>query len=324
MTEQGTGEYKFGIWCRRVLLIFVSLFLVVLIGDFAYSRWVNRRLARWESEQVYDDQGVRQGCQAFSKGEGEQAVLFVHGINDSPRLWDGYADHLSQQGYTCRAMRLPGFATRNQDYAEATLDEWVVAVGKEIDLLAKDHERIHVVAHSLGAAVCVRFESMKPGTLASLNLLAPLVEVSNRKSPVLPTRYWYQFGRVALIFTNTTYNPFGPAVNDPDSRDYPWRVDFTPRTVIDETFRLARENRGRAAQLKSPLFVAISENDDVVDADAARRFYDATQLENKAWCDANKSAHLLPLDLDRDHILKSMLEFWSQLEKQSGEETEVQ
>ena len=66
--------------CRVFLLTLTSIYIVLLVGDFAYSCWVTLQIKAWESKQVYDEQGVRDGCQAYNRGEGDDAVLLVHEI----------------------------------------------------------------------------------------------------------------------------------------------------------------------------------------------------------------------------------------------------
>jgi len=61
-----------------------ALVLLWLAGDFVYSRIVLHRLARAERATRRDAEGVREGCRAYSAGDGEVALLLVHGFNDCP------------------------------------------------------------------------------------------------------------------------------------------------------------------------------------------------------------------------------------------------
>src|SRR5687768_5379807 len=96
------------------ILVFVGVWL---LGDFLYSRIIAWRVARWETTIERHPNGVRVGCEDFTVGSGETALLLVHGINDSPAMWRKMAPRLAEQGFTCRAMRLPGFAMPLKDYA---------------------------------------------------------------------------------------------------------------------------------------------------------------------------------------------------------------
>lgn len=302
-------KIRWGACLRGVLALCTTLYALVLVGDFGYSCWVSQKIAKWESQQAYDEQQVRVGCQAYSRGEGQDAVLLVHGFNDCPRLWDSIVEELVQQGYHCRAMRLPGFAMPNDEYAKATLEEWVNAIREEADALRKKHDRVHLVAHSLGSAISIDCETQHPGTFDSMSLLAPLIAVSDARSPVLTTRQWEVVGRSLLIFTQSTYNPFPPDIQDPQAVEYPWQVPGTPRSVIAQTLQVSDKIRPLASELDLPVMIVASRLDRVVDYDEARRFYERVKSE-KFWMEANQSGHLVPMDQDRSKIVEAMVAFW--------------
>ena len=315
-------KIRWGVWLRSALLICTTLYALVLVGDFGYSCWVSQKIAAWESQQKYNAQNVRVGCEAYHRGAGEDAVLLVHGFNDCPRLWDSYVEELVKQGYHCRAMRLPGFAMPNEEYAKATLEEWVEAVREEAQALRESHGRVHLVAHSLGSAISLDCELQHPGTFDSMNLLAPLIAVSNARSPVLTTRQWQVVGRSLLIFTQSTYNPFPPDIKDPNAGDYPWRVPGTPRSVIAQTLQVSDKVRSLAGELKLPIMIVASEQDLVVDYDEARTFYDQVKSK-KLWMAANESGHLIPIDQQRSEIVQALVAFWKQavVESEAAPET---
>ena len=298
--------------CCVFLLTLTSIYIVLLVGDFAYSCWVTRQITAWESKQVYDEQGVRDGCQAYNRGEGDDAVLLVHGFNNSPRLWDFIAQELAEQGYHCRAMRLPGFAMTNEQYARSTIEDWIEAVQEEVATLKASHGRVHLVAHSLGAAISLVCETQKPGTFDSMSLVAPLISVSNARSPILTTRQWQWVSRLLLVFTHSTFNPFPPDIKDPNAEDYPWGVPATPRSVSAQTLQLAKQIRPLADEITVPVLMVASRQDLVVDFEASKRFFEEISTE-KRWVEAIQSGHLVPLDLDRGEIVERLVGFWGEL-----------
>src|SRR6202011_3451084 len=74
---------------QRVMLPYVIAAVIAvpvlwLCGDLLHSllmRWLDRR---WEARIERDPEGVRVGCREFVLGDGEDAVLLVHGYGDSP------------------------------------------------------------------------------------------------------------------------------------------------------------------------------------------------------------------------------------------------
>ena len=80
--------------------------MLTVIGDVVYSCSVGAGYREWNSKVRRDPDGVREGCREFTLGEGETAVLMVHGFGASPAVWRKMAASLAAEDFTCRAMRL--------------------------------------------------------------------------------------------------------------------------------------------------------------------------------------------------------------------------
>ena len=297
---------------KRMTITLVTLFglaCVWLSGDFIYSLIVANRVKEWESSIERDRDGVQKGCQAYTIGGGETAVLLVHGINDSPQCYHKMAPALAEEGFTCRVMRLPGFALPNDRYAQATKEEWLAAVDREIRSLRQDHRRVAVVAHSLGGAVTIAHLLENPDALDAVVLLAPAVNVSNRRSPLLSTRAWHEFAKRSLPFTRVTSSPFSNDCRDTAAGEYPGRTTFTPLAVAEETFQLIDANRGRAAQFKTPLMMVLAKDDQVIDWQAAEQFYQQAPSTPKTIRFMDDCGHAIPVDHGWESLTREIAAF---------------
>lgn len=291
---------------RRMIQALLTVVALWLAGDFVYSRVIQWRIGRWEAGLPRDADGIREGCRPFTIGPAARdapAVLLIHGINDSPACFRDMAPRLAARGICCRAMLLPGFAISTERYAQADRHQWLAAVGDELRDLRQRHERVGVAAHSLGGAIAVRFlldQLDRPAAqripVDKLVLLAPAIEVSSARSPVLSTRAWHRIANHLLLFTQVTESPFGLDAVALDERDYPFRTPFTPRRIVDETFALIDLNAGQAPRLQVPLLLAVSRDDHVIDWEAAERFYEAYGSPTKQVYYADPAGHALTLD----------------------------
>lgn len=281
---------------KLLLLIVLTLVVLWLWGDFVHSRIVAGQLRKFEASIKRDENGVREGCQAYTIGDGETALLLVHGINDSPKVYQDMAPLLAQEGFTCRAMRLPRFATPLQEYAKTNRREWIDAVGTEVEQLRKSHQRVCIIAHSLGGAITINYVLKNSGAVDAVVLLAPAVEVNNERSKLLSAEGWHNVGKRLLAFTWFTKSPYENDIHDPEKRDYPWRTRFTPISVFEETFRLLEENRGRADEFNVPLMMCLSKDDKVVDWQAAQQFYEDAASSTKEIYFVDDAGHVLPID----------------------------
>jgi carboxylesterase len=279
-----------------VPLIVLGVCFVWISGDLGYSLFVAHRLAQREASIDRDRDGVEAGCRSYTVGSGDTALLLIHGINSSPACFHRMAPVLADAGFTCRVMRLPGFAEPIDRYAAATREDWLAAVRREVESLRRDHDHVALIGHSLGGAVALATALDAPQSIDALILLAPAIEVSNRRSPLLSPRVWHQFGRQALWFTTVTYSPFEGACHDPEGEQYPGYTRFTPVAVADQTFQLIDSNRGRARDLRGPLLLILTKDDLVVDWQASQRLYDQAGSAPKELCFLENSGHAIPVD----------------------------
>ena len=293
---------------KIALLVLLGLAVLWVSGDWIYSCVVAHRIKKWEASVERDDGGVEKGCREYTIGSDETAVLLIHGINDSPACYRRMAPVLAEEGFTCRVMRLPGFAEPIEHYAQVTKEQWLAAVKGEVQSLRQDHGRVAIVAHSLGGAVTIAYLLEDPAAVDAVVLLAPAIEVSDCRSPLLSARAWHEIGRRLLWFTTTTSSPFPNDCHDASEREYPGRTVFVPTTVVDQTFELLDNNRGRAAEFRTPLIMVLSKDDQVVDWEAAEQFYREASSE-KSIRFMEKSGHVIPLDYGWEDLTGEIVEF---------------
>lgn len=298
-------------------MAFVVLLAVAVLWiatDFAYSRIVFWQLERYEKSLSWDEQGVRRGEDAFREGEGDTAILFVHGINFSPIAFRHWGPELARRGFAVRAMRLPGFAMPVRKYAEFKYPQWVTAVDREVNALAAVHHRVVIAAHSLGAAVVIRYLLESPVRVAGVVLVAPAVEVSNARSPFLPTRFWHEFAKRATYFSRVVLSPFEYDVRDRDVIGTIPAKQFTPRAIVDETFTLIDQNRGQARNIHVPLLMIVSSEDQVISTPAAVAYFHDWGSDQKTLQIQEQSGHMIPLDFGWQKGASAIETFAHQLE----------
>lgn len=290
----------------------LAVYLLVLAGDFVYWRVVSHRLAAWEASVQRDSEGVLVGCREYATGSGDDAILLIHGINASPHEYRKMAPELSRRGYHCRVMRLPHFAEPTARYALGNARSWRDAVEGEVAALrAAGYHRVFVVAHSLGGAIAISWLLAKnTPPVDGIALLAPAVEVSNARSFLLSVETWHRIARRLLVFTNVTESPYSNDTLDERERDYPQRVRFLPRQVLDATFQLIDANRHRAGEFHVPLITFVATQDQVVDSDAARRFHQQTRGAPKQLVELPRSGHNIAVDYQWQEVTQEIDAFF--------------
>jgi carboxylesterase len=305
----GAGHRPPRRWRRWVLLGLLLAVGLVGLGDVIYSRVVASRLACWEATVARDPDGVRVGCREHTVGSGAPALLLVHGFGDSPAVYDQLAPALAAAGFTCRVMRLPGFAMPMADYAATSLAAWRGAFAAELQALRAGHEHIWVVGHSLGGAIAIDHLLEHPEAADGVVLLAPLLGVSGERSPVLSPRAWYEVSRYLLHATTVTETPYAIDATDPAALAYPYRDRFVPRAVYDSLFALTDHLEGQASRFRTPVLLVLARRDEVVDNVVAEAFLEEAAAPRRKLVVLEESGHAIPLDGERDRVVQAILAF---------------
>jgi carboxylesterase len=303
------------------LLLVAAVPVIWVGGDVVYSLLMKRRYARWEAGIERDADGVRRGCREYSVGEGDTAILLIHGFADAPTLYQRMAPALADKGFRCRVMRLPHFAMPMDDYRRTDAAQWREAVRLELLELRRHHARVIVVAHSLGAAVAVDYLADDPAAADAAVLLAPLLAVSDRRSPLLSPGAWQWIFDHTLVFTDCVGMLFSPNLRDQEALPLMKTDAFVPRVVYRELMRLIRRNRDRAEAFRLPLFMALGEHDEVVDNRVAQRFYKACTAGTKRLRHMAGAAHVLPVDSGWQLLTEDVVAFIRELPQSAANTT---
>lgn len=285
-----------------------------LTGDFVYSLVTASRLLARESQIQRGSDGVQIGCEARTLAGGPIGLLLVHGFNDSPRAFRKIAPVLNQQGFTVRLVRLPGFAEPVANAEKYHCEDWIDEVVRVATDMRKSCERIVLAGHSLGGAVAIASVLGSPETFDGLILIAPALDVSNDRSPILPARWWQAVGQRLFLFTRYYESPFDRNdARDPAERNPEYKSPFSPRSHTIESFRLMDSIRPRAAEIGLPVLMILTRDDRVVDWLAAERFFYRMRSGYREIRFFDTSGHALTVDYDWRKVTSAMGDFASKV-----------
>ena len=184
----------------------------------------------------------------------EKAVLFVHGINATPRFFDEYAAALPVE-VTVHNLLLPGHGGSVRDFGRHDAREWEACVRSSLDVLRESHEQVYIVAHSLGTLLSIREAVRDDRKIAGLLLLCVPLRIWSR-----PTAWWGKLakglgGKAAEEELRTCYG------TEVDWRI--WRyIGWIPRYL--ELFKLSKETRQMIVRLNVPTVAFMAGKDEQV------------------------------------------------------------
>jgi carboxylesterase len=269
--------------------------LAYFAGGFLYSFVVNRRVAAWELTIERNADGVRLDSLDYQVGDGDPVLLLIHGFGDSPVVYKDMSQELARRGFTCRAIRLPGFAERPEAFAEMTWHAWVDRIQDEVKAIKKDGRPVWLVSHSLGGAATLKYAS-DHDDIEGVISMAPLIEVSNERSPMVAPKTWFDVLTTSLPFITIVENPFPRDLHREPPEWDPGHDHFFSVNVFDELFKLMDEVRAGARRISCPLLLILSPSDAVVDPDAARSFLAETSAIPAEIIMAENSGHVIQMD----------------------------
>jgi alpha-beta hydrolase superfamily lysophospholipase len=296
-------------WYGYAVAAVIVIVALWLVGDFLHALVVRLWNARWEKRIERDAEGVRAGCREGTLGEGDTALLLVHGYGESPSVWRRMAPALAASGFTVRTLRLPGHGLPMAQYRRTDSIQWREAVRQALAEMRPRYTRVVVVAHSMGCAAALDGLVDRQDVADGLVLMAPLIDVGRRRSPLLHPRTWFRLLDSLLLFTDRIVTIFPPDLHDRAAHALVREDRFVPRVVHRELFAVVARNRDRAKAFHLPLLMVLARDDLVVDVQAAGRFFADYAGAPKRLQMLTGVGHMLPFDYGWDKIVDEIARF---------------
>lgn len=186
------------------------------------------------------------------KSNGE-AILFVHGLGDSPWTFRDIGRELARNGYLVRAILLPGNGTKPADMLDTDYEDWRKTVEAQLNLLSKSSKRVWLGGFSTGCNLVTKLAFERP-EVKGLVLFSPAFEIQTEMIAFIP---------LINLFTDWYKEP------DNDTQGVaPFRYETVPLEAI-EAFRQSMVNVQESMKDKTyskPVIVMMTEHDSVINA----------------------------------------------------------
>jgi pimeloyl-ACP methyl ester carboxylesterase len=209
-----------------------------------------------------------------SEGQGNPAVVLIHGFCEDHRVWDGFIGPLAQ-AHRVLAVDLPGFG--RSPLLESPQRIAYMAEALRATLAAQEVERPILVGHSLGGYVALAYARQYAGELAGLGLF---------HSSALPDSDERQVARDRVAADVRTNGPLGfvrtlvPGLFAPETRaqhrpTIDWLVDegrkLDPEAVAQtaEAMRDRPDSRDVLQALAVPVLWVVGQADPVIPLEAS-------------------------------------------------------
>lgn len=190
----------------------------------------------------------------------QNAVVFIHGIVSTPRYWDEFVQ-ATPEGWSVHSLLLPGHGGSVRDFGRVRRGDWLRHVRSVIDDMRRSHERVFIVAHSLGTLLTVQAVLDDPEKITGLLLLAMPLRIFVKPTAIV--------GNALKGLGLTSKNAdlaryYGTAQDWRFWRYLPW----IPRYL--ELFAISADVRRRIQELTVPAQVFMSGRDELVSLRSCR------------------------------------------------------
>ncbi len=194
-----------------------------------------------------------------------KGILLVHGMLDSPFLMRDLGRYFQQRCFLVRAILLPGHGTVPGDLLRVNAEAWQQAMRYGVNGLAEAVDEVYLAGFSTGAALAVQTAlqgeglagAPPPQPVRGMFLFSPALKIK--------TRFALLAGLVAR------FRPWLSIAPDEDRTKYESVAANAAAQVFDLTQQVYKARAGRA--LTVPMFVALSADDDTVDAREAIGYF---------------------------------------------------
>jgi esterase/lipase len=205
-------------------------------------------------------------------------VLLIHGLFDCPLVMQDVAQYFVENNYWVRSVLLPGHGTVPGDLLTVNYQQWLDTVLYGINSFNGLVDKIYLVGFSTGALISI-YHALQGIKVASLILLSPGLSAK------------YQFVRTVLFYrllaqrwSKLEWLRVGA------NQDYA-RYESFPLNAVYQFYQLslATAKLHRQRTLNMPIFMALSEDDYIINSGAAVKWLiKQTNKHNKLILYSNK------------------------------------
>lgn len=258
------------------------------------------------------------GCGPFEFGEGDRAVLVLHGIAGSPAQLRGMCRRLAAdrvrgkineaepkaftRGLHLYGVVLAGHGTSPEDLFGITWQKWFSSCLSEFDRLKELHGSVSVIGFSLGAALAIRLASERP--VDRLVLISSPMYFFHDYLPM------HHLLKVARLFASTA-KAFPERF--PEGRDGPEYMIYRriPLEALDAVVELAKGNGDLLYKVTSPVLMVHSKRDVSSRPRSAWEIYERLGSQDKrlVWLDNSPHGLMHGPEADRGILHEEIKSF---------------
>ena len=241
--------------------------------------------------------GDIENSESFLIPGGKVGIVMIHGFTGSPATISPWANALAREGYTVSVPRLAGHGTRWEDLNQTTWGDWYESAQSAFLELQKSCERVFLAGFSVGGALALKLAQIRGSEIEGVILLNPSIFDERKIYHLLPL--------VKHLVPSLKSGAMD--VNKPNAIRHSY--GRLPLRALDSLRGLWRSVEDELYLVTTPLMVAYSVNDHVVDPRNSETIIDNVYSADIREVIFEKSFHNVALDYEADILFEESLEF---------------
>lgn len=236
---------------------------------------------------------------AFPAVIAKVGVLLVHGLNGSIKDMVEVEEVLRKRGLMTRNLLLPGHGSHVREMLTLGWPEWAAEVRAACRELSQQCERVFLVGHSLGGALCLHTAAHEEvagivSMCAPISMpvwMGPLVHVGKYVLPLVPTvREDVRDRSARQRYTRDVYR-------------------WTPMQPVESMLNYLPILRKELPTITAPALIMVSRHDHVVPARDGKQIYHLIGSREKHFVTFHHSYHVIMKDYDREEVFAKIEAF---------------
>jgi carboxylesterase len=244
----------------------------------------------------------------FFPGKSPVGVLLIHGFTGTPKELRWMGEYLNREyGFSTLGIRVTGHATRPEDMIRSRYSDWQASVEDGFHLLSGTAKNVYFCGLSMGGVLSL-YSAAKLPVKGAIAMSAPYrlpddprLKIIGLLSKVQP--YMHKDEEDGTGWFGDTWQGYHVS--------YP----AAPLRSIGELNLLLAETRRVLPEIRVPVLLIHSRDDDYVVKDSMERIYTDLGTTDKQMMWVEGAGHVIPEEPIREQVFKAVAEFINRVER---------
>ena len=241
----------------------------------------------------------------YFPGKGKNArigCLLIHGFTGAPKEMRWMGEFLNTHGFTCLGVRLNGHATKPEDMIRSRYKDWMLSVEDGYNLLSGSADRIILIGLSMGGILSLLMSTR-------LKVDGVFVMSTPYRLPDDPRLRFIK--EISLFLKYMPKNKENPDKGWFDKKAFAGHISYPKNPVrsVAELKELLQKMRVALPNVKVPVFLVHSKDDDYVIKDSMQQIYDHLGTTDKQMMWVEGSGHVIPREPSRELVFSAAIKF---------------